>query len=171
MNCDRSRGAWTKGDDEPPAPAGLHSLRLCERRSPEARGVARAREAHAHKSSAGADKRVYRPATFSSARDGKGNVGPRLERALRSARHEHPARRSPPGPGAGNGSCSSAGDCAISSQDLTAAPARSRRLRERATTEHETSGRGRARAIASVRDAREGGQGPVMGMTVVCGRG
>ena len=51
------------------------------------------------------------------------------------------------GPGAGNGSCSSPGGCAISSQDLTAAPARSRRLRERATTEHEPRGRGRARAL------------------------
>ena len=59
------------------------------------------------------------------------------------------------GRGRVTGRCSSAGGCAISSQDLTAAPARSRRLRERATTEHESRGRGRARAFASVRDARE----------------
>ena len=94
---------------------------------------------------------------LAAARAGQGKLGPRPARALRSARHERPARRSPPGPEAGNGSCSSAGRCAISVQALTAAPARSRRLRERATTEHVSRGRGRARAIASVRDAREEG--------------
>jgi len=99
--------------------------------------VARVCGAHAHKSSAGADKRVYRPATLSSVRVGKGNVGPRLARALRSARHEHPSRRSPPGPGAGNGSALWAGGCASSSQDLTAAPARRDGCRGGAMTEHD----------------------------------
>ena len=92
---------------------------------------------------------------LAAARAGQGKLGPRPARALRSGRHEHPARRSPPGPGAGNGVVLVAGGCAAGSQDLTAAPARSRRLRECATTEHEMRGRGRARAVASVRDARE----------------
>ena len=89
-------------------------------------------------------KSVYRPAKECSARDWKGNVGPHLARALQSARHERPARRSSPCAGADGASGTPRRKPASSPQSRAGSAAR--RLRESATTEHVYS---RAQVVAS----------------------